>query len=479
MSVPSVTRVRTARVAWLAGGAVVLILVVILVEALRRPDDPDSGFDGDFVSLSVIAAGVLVCVFATAAFIRRFDVRLGRGFPWLVGGASLVLAVVPWWMVTAGRPDLASAVYRGLQVPQGIVPFWDMSLVLQSIDCSSRGYDVFAANNGCLADPAIYGPGVLWLQHVPLQVFSESRVAWLGVAAMLVSSLVLVWLARESSGAGRVVLLIAAIGAPWQLLLERGNVEAALLWGACAVVILVRRWDWLWVWSLAAAVIWLLGTWKYYPFAMGLMLVPVLRLRRGWTVLVGYAAAAMIFMALSWDTFRFSAQSNTEMIDIRDWVVLGRVPVIVRMFGGEAGEGIGSQDVIVILLAVAAIGWGVAVSLATRRSLVSPAMLAIAGSAMFLTPVVVAGFAWAYKAPLLLLCVPLVAALVRPPRAYVESRVVVASGVAVLALIAIVSFVVVNTMLATLAGIVAAGFSGGFAAALLVRSVVRARPTTE
>lgn len=473
MSVPAATRVRTARLAWWGFAGTALVLAIILVEVLRRPDDPESGFDDGFVSLAVFAAAVLLAVFAAAAFTRNLEVRVRRGFPWLVGGVSLVLALVPWWLISADRADAAAAIYRGLQVPRGIVQFWDLSLILKSIDCSAQGFDVFAANNGCLTDPTIYGPGMLWLQYVPFGVFSDARTAWLGVAALLMSSLFLVWLARDSQGPGQIVLLVAAIGAPWQLLLERGNVDAALLWGACAVVILVRRRDRLWAWWLAAAVIWLLGTWKYYPFTMGLMLIPVLRLRRGWTVLVGFAVASAVFMALSWDSFRFSAQSNTDMIDISDWVVLGRVPVVVRMLGGEAGTGIHAQDVIVFLLALAAIGWGAAVALTTRRTLMHPAMLAVAGSSMFLAPVLVAGFGWAYKALLLLLCVPMVAALTRSSRV-----VVVASSVAVLGLIAIVSFVVINTMLATLAGIVAAAFCAGLAAVLIVKAAIRGRPTT-
>lgn len=467
------TRVRSTRLVWAGFGLTALLVATVLVQALRRPDDPESGFDADFVALALTSAAVLVAVFAVGAFTRRIGLDLRGGFAWVVGAVSLLLGLVPWWVLTAGNAELAAALYRGLQVPQGIIPLWDLTLVMKSIDCASYGFDVFAEGNGCLQDPAIYGPGVLWLQYVPLGLFSADRVDLLGVLAMLVSSLALVWLARASEGIGQVVLLVAAIGAPWQLLLERGNVEAALLWGACAAVILVRRWDRLWAWWLAAAVIWFLGTWKYYPFAMGLMLVPALRLRRGWTVLVGYAVATTVFMALAWESFQFSSSSNTAMVDIRDLVVLGRVPVVARMLGGEVGTGIHAADLLVFAAALAAVAWGVAVGLATRRRLVHPAMLAIGGSATFLAPVLVAGFGWAYKAPLLLLCVPLAAALVRSARGAL-----VASSVVVLALIAICSFVVVNTMLATLSGVVAASFCAGLAAVLLVRAVRPARPAT-
>jgi hypothetical protein len=267
---------------------------------------------------------------------------------------------------------------------------------------------------------------------------------------------------------------VAAAAAPWQLLLERGNIDAAVLWCACAVVILVRRWDRLWVWWIAAALIWLVGTWKYYPFAMGLMLIPAVRLRRGWTVFVGFGVATLVFMVLTWDNFRFSSQSNSNMVDYGDFVVLGRVPVVARMLGTVVGAGgIQLGDALLFLLALAAVVWGVAAGLATRRSLVHPAMLAIAGSSLFLASVLVAGFGWGYKAAFLLLCVPAVAALTRSSRAVLAS-----SSVAILALIAIQSVVVWNTVMATLSGIVAAGFAFGLAAALIAKAVRPAARTT-
>ena len=204
-----------------------------------------------------------------------------------------------------------------------------------SVDCSRFGFDIYQDNNGCMQDASIYAPGMVWLQYVPGRIFSESHVQFLGVAMIIISSLVLAWLARQSVGLGRIVLLVAAVGGPWLLLLERGNVDAVLLWAAALVVLLVRRWDNLAVWSGAAVVVWLVGTWKYYPFALGVMLLPVLRLRRGWIVLVGFVAAAIGFVLFTWRNVVFSLGSNTNMIDYGDYAVLGRVPVVARMLGTD------------------------------------------------------------------------------------------------------------------------------------------------
>ena len=78
----------------------------------------------------------------------------------------------------------------------------------------------------------------------------------------------------------------------------------------------------------------------------------------------------------------------------------------------------------------------------------------------------VAGFGWAYKATFLLLAVPLVSVLLRS-----RSTAVVSSSVTVLLLIGVTAVVVWNVVLATLAGVVIAGFVFGLAGVVLLRSV--------
>jgi hypothetical protein len=119
-----------------------------------------------------------------------------------------------------------------------------------------------------------------------------------------------------------------------------------------------------------------------------------------------------------------------------------------------------------ILLALVAAGWGVAVGLSTARTLVHPAMLAIAGSSVFLASVLVAGFGYGYKATFLLLTVPLVSALVRSSRSVIAS-----SSILILILTGITAIVVWNTVLATFAGVIVASFALGLSGALLVRCI--------
>ena len=102
------------------------------------------------------------------------------------------------------------------------------------------------------------------------------------------------------------------MGGPWLLLLERGNIDAVILWAAVVSAFLVSKiglkggsgWRVLWPWVVGAMLIWIVGTWKYYPFALGLMLLPALRIRRGWIVVVGFAVC--ISRVRNFDLVKFS-----------------------------------------------------------------------------------------------------------------------------------------------------------------------------
>jgi uncharacterized membrane protein len=275
-------------------------------------------------------------------------------------------------------------------------------------------------------------------------------------------------LARSSRGIGQIVLLIAAVGGPWLLLLERGNIDAVILWVAVVSALLVSKiglksgsgWRVLWPWVAAAMLIWIVGTWKYYPFALGLMLLPALRIKRGWVVVVGFAVASAGYVIATWSNFQFSSQSNSNMIDYGDFVVLGRIPVAARML--EYG------DALFFALAVIALAWGIFVGRSVNQLGRFPhknipfAMLAAGGSALYLASVLIAGFGYGYKAVFLLLAIPLLSRWVGSP-----TRAISASSLLIIIFVAIESFVVWNTVLATTVGVVAAAFSLGAAGSLL------------
>ena len=457
------TAVRLAAVA--AGVTWALVSLSVFLVVLSVADPTNTAAQG-YAHLGYVALAVFLAVGVSGLVVRRVRMETSARFPWFIAGTSFLVSFVPWWGLAGGNTDLGVLIYRGLKVPQGIVQFWDLDLVMLSVDCARYGFDIYQDNNGCMQDASIYGPGMVWLRFVPFGLFSQSNVAFLGVAMIIVSSLVLLWLARQSTGLGQIVLLVAAVGVPWLLLLERGNIDAVVLWVAAAVVMATRRWNVLWVWWLAAAAIWLVGTWKYYPFVLGLLLLPALRLRRGWTVIVGFLVAAVGFVGVTWSNFRFSSSSNSAMIDFGDYVVLGRIPVVARMLGSEVGGGVQIGDVLVVLLTVAAVAWGMSVAMASKRVRPDLGALASAGGALYLASVLIAGFGYGYKAAFLLLAVPLVSAGVG-----VSHRVIAGSSVAVVALLAVESVVVWNTVLVTIAGLVIAGFAVGSGVTMMLRHV--------
>ena len=454
----------------LAAGFVVALLAALVGLVLAWTTDSLTGNAQGFVPNAVITGFVIAAAVVAGLLVRDLGLRTSRWLPWAIAGMSFTLAFVPFALLTWGSPDAAALLYRGLRLPQGIERFWDMALVMRSVDCSSWGFDVFVDNNGCLQDAAIYGPGMLWLQFVPFGVFSFAAVPWLGVVLAAAASLGLAWLARASAGTGQIVLLVAAVGTPWLLLLERGNIDAVVILVAIVAVAIIRRWPTsLSSWAFAAALAWLMGTWKYYPFAMGLLLLPVLRLRRGWLVIAGYLVASVGYVLLTWSNFRFSASSNSGMTEIGDLVVLGRVPVVARLLGSTyPASGPQWGDGLVLVLAIAALVWGLLAAGLVRGMRSTGSMLALAGAPIYLASVLVAGFGWGYKTAFLLLCVP-VLAFRR------STGPLLAASLTMLLLIAVASSVAANTLLASLAGITAASFALGFAGRLALRSITRAR----
>lgn len=461
-----------SRLATVSAIAAILATGLAVSLVLLSITDPAQESAAGYLPLAWSAAAVLLAVFITGAVVRRFDLAVIRGFPWLVGFLSFAVSFVPWLGLYGMNPDLGTLIYRGLKVPQGIMQFWDLSLVMQSVDCARFGFDIYISNNGCMQDPSIYAPGMIWVQYVPFALFSQGNVQFLGVAVMVASSLVLMWLARQSTGLGQIALAIAALGGPWLLLLERGNIDAVVMWSAAVSVLLVRRWSSvrpsarLWPWMLAALLLWLMGTWKYYPFALGVMLLPVLSIRRGWVILVGYAIASVGFVSLTWSNFRFSSSTNSAMVDYGDFVVLGRLPVVARMLGTDISAG-GLQvgDVLLFALAGSAFicGFGIAMLLRTLRPWL--AMLAAGGAALYLVSILVSGFGYGYKAVFLLLSVPLLSQLVSS-----RHRLVASAALTTLLLTGVQSVVVWNTVMGSIAGITAASFAFGLSLALLLRA---------
>ena len=436
-----------------------LVFTLLFSIASRAFEDPTSP-GPQVASLAVIAAMVLVTALLLPLAFRRVSIRVTRWWPWIVGFVSAGVALVGWSLVTLA-PAMGAAWYRAGRVPQGIVQFWDLRLTLETVDCASWGFDVFQANNGCLVDPSIYGPGITWLGFLSA-VFTESNTALLGIGIVLLSSLALVWIARRSKGVAAAVLIAAAVGAPWQLLLERGNFDALVVVGAVGVVAMTQRWNTHWAWILAAALIWTLGTWKYYPFVLGILLLPSLRLRRGWVVIVGFVVATGAFFVLLWRNVLLSLAASSNMAELGDFVVLGRVPVVARL-----PELWTMGHWLFAAICIAAVWWGVSLGRSLRANSSTTTsmglvLLALAGSLLYLSSVAVTGFAYGYKAAFLTLLIPMVRLSPRLSGSKLWTMLALLS-------LSVIAFVVVwNTVLATTAGTLVACVVAGWSAYVIV-----------
>ena len=158
-------------------GLTAVLAGVCLILVIASGADSTNTWATYYVSLTWVALAVVLLVFIGACLARRIDLDFGPWLPVLLGAISFAAALVPWIAIVTGHSAAASAIYREQGVPQGEVPFWDLVLPLRSIDCANAGFDVYADGNGCLEDPTIYGPGVLWLRFVPgLFTASHARV---------------------------------------------------------------------------------------------------------------------------------------------------------------------------------------------------------------------------------------------------------------------------------------------------------------
>ena len=143
-----------------AGFTWALVLVAVLLVLLSVADPFNTAAQG-YAHLGYVALAVLVAVLVTSVMVRRVQVSTSAALPWAIGAMSFIASFVPWWGLTGGNADLGVLIYRGLKVPQGVVQFWDLDLVMLSVDCARFGFDIYQDNNGCMQDASIYAPGMV------------------------------------------------------------------------------------------------------------------------------------------------------------------------------------------------------------------------------------------------------------------------------------------------------------------------------
>ncbi len=434
---------------WIAvtWATVFLILALVQIAASGAVAGSDSGGRAAAFALALIAVVPL--------FVRNLELRAPHWLPYLIGLISFTIPVTLWVIVHSGRDSLAWSTYGGLQVLRAKWEFADLFQVLRWVDCS-----------GCTEFDANYGPGLPWMHHLTFGVNLVPATASLAIGLIIVMSLGIGWLASQSGPLGGGLLLVAVFGGAWILLLDRANLDALAILLPIAAVIALRRWNTYWSWSAVAVAIWILGTWKFYPFALGILLIPVLWLRRGWTILGGFALASFGFMLVNWQEFRRTSGVYDTFVIVTDFPALGRTAITARLV--SAGSLIPNEHVaslIVAAMCLAALAWGLTLglNLSPSRQL-APAMLAASGCLIFLLTILVAGFGFQYKAAFLLLCAPLIGAL-----AAQRNRAALYTSLVCAALSAVACVVGYSILLTSLAGLITGSLLLGTALVPILR----------
>ena len=454
---------RPARLwAWIFLAALIgTLLLVVLAPVAQDPE-----VRGVYPAVGFAALIVVVAVIAVIWAIRPFRLRVAGWAAWLAAGITILLTLGPIALWYAGRDGLGYQVFQAIGVGTGPYGFGDMVVVLSWLDCPRVGIDPYGSDAvSCAVGPSNYGPAIFWLAGTGL---NTAATPLLGVLGVIASALTVAWLVRQSRGSGRLTLLLVASSAAWILLLERANLDAAIIWAAVLLVWLVRRYQGLWPWIVAAVPIWILGAWKYYPFAMILALLPVLRIKRGWMVITGFLALALAYLVIWRDNVLLSLESNATLSG-GEYGGFGR-NIAAAFVTGEAQTATSWKwgDFVIAGLMIAAFAWGWTVVGARRahrnRSglravpLTGEAMLAMSGATAVLVAVGWSGFGYNYKAALLFLGVPLLARLADRPDAQAFHV-----GLFMLVLVVISAFVLSNVLLSSLAVLISAAFIAGAA----------------
>ena len=448
--------------AWLTLG--LLSGTLLLVVLAPAPQDPE--VRGFYPSVGFATLLIFIATVAVIWSIQPVRIRVAKWTAWMAAATTMALTLGPIALWYLGREGLGFQVFQALGVSTGPNGFGDMVVVLGWLDCPRAGidpYSVEAAN--CAVGPSNYGPAIFWLTHTGL---SPAAAPLLGVLGVVASAIAIAWLVRQSRGLGRAALLMLSASTAWILLQERANLDAAIVWAAVLLVWLVRRYKGLWPWIVAAVPIWILGAWKYYPFAMGLALLPVLKIKHGWLVITGFLGLTIAYVVIMRDYVAMSLESNANLSDGR-FGGFGR-NIAAAFITGEAQSATSWQwgDLLIAAVLVAAFVWGWTVIGSIRRAprrkglsqvpLTMESMLAISGTTAILIAVGWSGFGYNYKAALLVLCIPLLARLSERSNPASFHAGVFMSVLAVMA-----AFVISNALLASLAVLVSAAFIGGAA----------------
>lgn len=417
-----------------------VLLVAVWVSALRASPDGVTTTTGARNGVALFAAIALIAI-----AVREVRIWAPRFLSWVPVLTSIVFMSIAGVLFTTGRLDTAFALYGGLQVSRSDKLFSDMHWVLSWFEC-----------NLCSQWDPHYGPTLQFLDPLSAGSLGLNWLVPLGVGTVI-ASLISIWLlARSTSSMGRWLLLIGTVSPAWLLLLDRANSDAIIL---AAIIIggwVVSRWPAYWTWSAFAFTLWAMGTIKFYPFALGIVLLFALRLKRGWLIPAGFAGASALYLLVAWEGYERSS-AWTVRPGLFDITLASYGRIYLENAISMTGQGVTFIVLSLWLLALVSAVWGWLSSVHER----SPdpnqfvGLVALAGGVAFAGKVLWAGFGFAYTGAFLLLIVPAAARALRAEGTFSGNG--VAAGLVIVFALLLPS----DVILATVLGVVAAGFGIG------------------
>lgn len=422
------------------------------IQALRASSDGFTTVSGARSSLIAISVVMLVGLAFRGAVLWS-----PRWLSWIAIAATLTFAIIAGFLFALDQLETAFAVYGGLQVLRAEMLFSDTYWILAWFDCDFC--DRWAVNYGstvALLDPLTFGLiGASWLMPI-------------GIGMTMLSAAAIWLLARQSSSLGRWIVVLAALSPAWLLSIDRANSDSIIFFVCVIGLWFVARSPSLISWGLFAGGLWILGTIKFFPFAMGMTLLFALWVRRGWTVVAGFLVASGAYMAIAWDSYANSSEWTT-----RSDLLVGDFPYYARIFLSDQLAGLASDAVVevgvwigltALVILGALLGWGsYRHDSSGRRDGLYVATIAMAGGAAFVGKVLWAGFGFMYTGIFLIMIAPALALSLNTKD---RCRNGVILAVALLSLLAV--FSAYNTALATTTALVVAGFGIGISGRVLL-----------
>jgi len=425
----------------------VVFVGLIWLSALRSSVDGVTTSSG--ARNAIVALGAC---FSLAVIIRSLDLWTPRWLPWFGVVVTVGFLAVAALLFQSGNLDTAFAFYGGFQVPRAGRLFSDTHGLLSWFSC---GF--------CAEWEAQYGPGLRALYPLTGGQIGLSWLPFLGLLFALIALLTIYLLGRSSTGLGRWVIAASAVSPAWLLLVERANWDVPIFGAVVVGAVLVAMRPTLVSWAALAFGIWVLGTIKIYPFALGVVLLLALGIRRGWTVVGGFLLASGVFALANFNSLVQSGglHSSPELLAYEAGATpaYGRV-LLSRQLEGFIPNAMVTWVTVALLLAIVGLaawwGWLGHTEGVGQHTRVRLAVLSLAGATAFLAKTLVLGFGFAYTGVALLFVVP--AILLQPRLRSLRNGSMVALGM----LVIVAVFGAYNVLLGTLAGFVVSGFGLGF-----------------